>query len=217
MKYINREDAGKRLGKVLRNLKGKDVVVLALPRGGVIVAAEVAKELNAPLGLVLVRKIGHPGFPEYAIGAITEGQKPVYDESESAVLDKNWLVNAEKAARTVIEQRRQLYYGKDFIPPGINGKSVVLVDDGIATGLTMEAAVLAVRANKAKRITVAVPVAPQDSLDVLETMADEVIVLDDPKNFLWAVGNHYLEFEPVEDDEVRVLLREVNNGSQPNS
>jgi putative phosphoribosyl transferase len=210
MKYVNRQDAGKRLGKVLRHKRGSGVIVLALPRGGVIVAAEVAKEINAPLGLVLVRKIGHPNFPEYAIGAIAEGQKPVYDKSQSVVLDKKWLANAEKAARKVIDQRRQLYYGKDFIPPEISGKSVILVDDGIATGLTMDAAILAVRANKAKRITIAVPVAPQDSLDGLEAIADEVIVLDDPKNFLWAVGSHYLEFEPVEDDEVRALLREMN-------
>lgn len=215
MAYINRQDAGIQLAKALRTLKGKGAVVLALPRGGISVAAEVAKELGAPLGLVMVRKIGHPAFPEYAIGAVAEDQEPVYDERELAAIDGKWLKEAEDAARKLIEQRRQLYFGDNVTPPDVRGKTVVLVDDGIATGLTMEAAVRAMRAKKAKRIIVAVPVAPQDSINMLEAAADEVIVLDDPKDFLWAVGSHYIEFEPVEDEEVREILQEAHISARP--
>ena len=127
------------------------------------------------------------------------------------MVDKAWLKGAEKSARELIEHRRRLYYGEDFTPPEVRGKLVVLVDDGIATGFTMEAAVRAMRKKHAKRIVVAVPVAPRDSVDRLETVADEVVVLDNPENFLGAVGSHYLEFAQVDDEEVRALLREVRD------
>lgn len=214
MSYINRQDAGKRLAQVLRHFKGKDAVVLALPRGGIVLGAEVAKELQAPLGLVLVRKIGHPAYAEYAIGAVADGEKPVYNEAEVSAIDEEWLKQAEVNARELIEHRRDLYYGDDFTPPEAQDKTVILVDDGIATGLTMEAAVQAMRNKHAKRVIVAVPVAPRDSIDTLEAMADEVVVLDNPDSFLGAVGSHYMEFEQVDDEEVRVLLREVRDEIQ---
>jgi len=211
MSYINREDAGRRLAQVLRHFKGKDTVVLALPRGGIVLGAEVSKELKAPLGLVLVRKIGHPSYSEYAIGAVAEGEKPVYNENEVATIDEEWLKEAEASARKLIEHRHELYYGENLTPPEVEDKVVILVDDGIATGLTMESAVRAVRNKKAKRIIVAVPVASRESVDTLDSMADEVVVLDEPEDFLGAVGAHYQEFEQVDDEEVRTLLREVNN------
>lgn len=214
MSYINREDAGKRLAQVLRHFKGKDTVVLALPRGGIVLGAEVAKELKAPLGLVLVRKIGHPSYSEYAIGAVAEGEKPVYNENEVATIDEEWLKEAEASARELIEHRHELYYGEDLTPPETEGKVVLLVDDGIATGLTMEAAVRAMQNKHAKRVIVAVPVAPRDSIDTLEAIADEVVVLDNPDSFLGAVGSHYMEFEQVDDEEVRTLLREVRDEIQ---
>jgi predicted phosphoribosyltransferase len=179
-----------------------------------VLGAEVAKELKAPLGLVLVRKIGHPGYAEYAIGALAEGEKPVYNEDEVASIDDHWLKQAETTARELIEHRRDLYYGEDFEPPVVTDKTVILVDDGVATGLTMEAAVKAMRNKKAKRIIVAVPVAPRDSVDHLEAIADEAIVLDNPDSFLGAVGSHYMEFEQVDDEEVRALLREVRDEVQ---
>lgn len=211
MSYIDRQDAGKRLAQVLRHFKGDNVVVLALPRGGIVLGAEVAKELQAPLGLVLVRKIGHPSYSEYAIGAVAEGEKPVYNENEVAGIDKGWLKEAEASAKKLIEHRRGLYYGEDLVPPEVSGKTVILVDDGIATGLTMEAAVRAMQNKHPKRIVVAVPVAAQESVDTLENIADEVVVLDKPESFLGAVGSHYLEFDQVNDEEVLTFLREVND------
>lgn len=213
MSYVNRQDAGKRLAQALRHFKRKDTVVLALPRGGIVLGVEVAKELKAPLGLVLVRKIGHPSYSEYAIGALVEGEKPVYNEAEVLTIDEDWLKRVEAKARKLIEYRRNLYYGDDFEPPEVEGKVVILVDDGIATGLTMKAAVKAMLNKKAKRIVVAVPVASTDSVDNLETIADEVVVLDSPDSFLGAVGKHYMEFEQVDDEEVRALLREANKGA----
>lgn len=211
MRYVNRQDAGQRLGEALHRFKGDDTVVLALPRGGVVVGAEVARALLAPLGLVMVRKIGHQHNPEYAIGSIAEDEPPVYNESERLSADEHWLKQAEAEAKELINKRRSLYYGKDFKPPAIEGKTVIIVDDGIATGLTMQAAVKAVQARGPRKIVVAVPVAAPDSVYELVEDADEVVVLGKPESFEGAVGSHYEQFEQVNDEEVRELLREVQN------
>ena len=166
-RYANRREAGRLLGRALRRFKGQKAVVLALPRGGVVLGAEVAKELNAAFGLVLVRKIGHPAFPEYAIGAVAEKEKPLYNPSELALVDKQWLKKAEAEAYALIELRRRLYFGKGYSPTALKGKTVIVVDDGIATGLTMLAAIKAVRSHHPKRLVVAVPVASPKSVDEL--------------------------------------------------
>lgn len=211
MSYINREDAGRRLARALWRFRGADdTVVLALPRGGVVLGAEVARALGVPLGLVLVRKIGHPSYAEYAIGAIAEDYEPVYNEGEAKTIGKDWLREAESEARELIRQRRDLYYGNDFQPPVVKHKTVILVDDGIATGLTMKAAVQATRNKQARHIIVAVPIASKGSLETMETIADKVVVLDNPEDFVGTVGGHYQEFEQVDDEEVRALLREVH-------
>jgi putative phosphoribosyl transferase len=209
--YKDRTEAGLQLARKLECFKGEDAVVLALPRGGIVLGAEVAKALEAPLGLVLVRKIGHPAYSEYAIGAIAEDEKPIYNQKELLGLDGQWLEDTTDAARKINERRRELYYGNDFTPPEIEGKIAILVDDGIATGLTMEAATRAVQNKNTKKVIVAVPVAPADSVNMLKTVADEVIVLDNPENFLGSVGSRYKKFEQVNDEEVRTLLREVND------
>lgn len=206
--YRNRADAGIRLANVLRHYARKGAVVLGLPRGGVAVAAEIAKALKAPLGVVLVRKIPHPNTPEYAIGAVAANQDAFYNQSEIAFIDKSWLQRQETAERDLIKKRQALYYG-DRKPPDIRHKIVILADDGIATGFTMEAAVRAVRKQQPAKVVVAVPVAPQDSIDRLERLCDEVIVLDNPGDFMGAVGSHYLEFDQVDDEEVVTLLQEV--------
>lgn len=211
MNYISREDAGKQLAKVLGRFKGKNTVVLALPRGGIVLGAEVAKGLKAPLGLVLVCKIGHPSYSEYAVAAVAEDEKPVYNNNEILGLDHVWLKNEVASARQLIEYRRELYYGDDFIPPKVKDKIVILVDDGIATGLTMEAAIRAVQNKRAKRVIVAAPVASRDSMEILNAIADEVVVLDKPEDFLISVGGHYQDFEQVYDEDVQVLLREARD------
>lgn len=204
--FEDRVDAGQQLAKELMQFKGEDVVVLALPRGGVVLGAEVARTLEAPLGLVLVRKIGHPSYGEYAIGAVAEDGKAVYNQQELTSIDVAWLEKAEREARDLIERRRNLYYGRNFIPPSVDAKTVIVVDDGIATGLTMEAAVRTLQ-GKAKRVIVAVPIAPSDSVTTLESLADEVIVLRDPAGFQGAVGAHYRRFKQVNDEEVKALLQ----------
>ncbi len=211
MSYANRHDAGKQLAKALRRIKHEDPVILALPRGGVVLGAEVAKEFKSPLGLVLAKKISHPFYPEYAIGAIAEGEKAIYNETEVTSIDESWLAQAESSARELIKRRYDMYYDNGFTPPQVNGKTIIIVDDGIATGLTMEASVRAMRAQRAKRIIVAVPIAANDSASKLEELADEVIILENPKHFQGSVGSHYQEFEQVDDKEVISLLREANH------
>lgn len=209
--YANRKDAGRQLSRALRRFEGSDTVVLALPRGGIVLGAEVARELEAPLGLVLVRKLGHPDYPEYAIGAIVEGEAPIYNENEVAALDAVWLKHAEADARDLIERRKRLYYSKDLQPLNVSGKTVLVIDDGIATGLTMEAAVRSLLSKNVKSLVVATPTASRESVESLKALANEVVVLDNPDDFLGAIGAHYKEFNQVEDEEVAALLWEVND------
>ena len=203
--YEDRHDAGKKLAKVLQQYAGKDAVVLALPRGGVVLGAEVAKSLKAPLDVVLVRKIGYPFSSEYAIGAVVRGEKPIVNEDEAA--DEVWLKRAVEDEQVVNEKRYDFYYGGKYEPVQLKGKTVIIVDDGIATGLTMEAAVRTVRQKGPGQVVVAVPVAPPDSLVTLRGLVDEVVVLEDPDKFIGSVGAHYRKFAQVEDDEVKLLLR----------
>lgn len=211
MLYVNRQQAGQYLAEKLVQFKDDDTIVLALPRGGIVLGAEVARTLQAPLGVVLVRKIGHPLDPEYAIGAVAEDDAPLYNEPELQGIDKAWLKQAETAAYRLIEDRRKLYYGENIPPPSCENKTVILIDDGIATGLTMEAAIQAVRKQKPKQIVVAVPIAPRDTVQALQELADQVIVLEKPESFRGSVGTHYEQFEQVDDEEVIKLLREARN------
>lgn len=205
--YANRRDAGQRLGNKLRSSVSPNAVIMALPRGGVVLGAEVAKMLKVPLGVVLVRKIGHPLFPEFAIGAVAEGGEPIYSDYELSQVNKEWLEQAEANARRLIKKRRGLYFDKNYKPPQIRGNKVILVDDGIATGLTMRAAAESIIKRKPDKLIIAVPVASRESVNVLEHIANEVIVLDDPDNFLDAVGLHYQQFEQVDDEEVKAILK----------
>jgi predicted phosphoribosyltransferase len=206
MQFVDRTEAGGKLGARLAEYAGRSVVY-ALPRGGVVVGFEVAARLRAPLDLILVRKLGHPYQPEYAIGAIAEGGEPVLNQQEVAPLGHEWVGRIERDAVVENARRRREYFPGDYAPPVVENKVAVLVDDGIATGLTMRAAALAVRRRKPERIVVAVPVAPSSSLAYLDDVADELLVLDDPDDFMGAVGLHYRNFPQVEDDEVIQLLQ----------
>lgn len=210
MRYENRQEAGKSLAAALAKYRDDEPVILALPRGGVVLGLEVARALSAPLGVALVRKIGHPFDPEYAIGAIAENQKPIYNQAETSGLDEKWLEKSEREANELIAKRRALYF-EDLKPPKLKGKTVIIVDDGIATGLTMKAGLLATRAQHPKKIILAVPACPRDSLEELQHLADDVIVLQNPDEFSGSVGAYYENFPQVEDDEVKNLLEEANS------
>jgi predicted phosphoribosyltransferase/dienelactone hydrolase len=206
-RFRDRAEAGRFLGERLaRDLRGDDAVVLGLPRGGVPVARQVARALGAPLDVFLVRKLGFPGQPELAMGALASGGIRVLNESivrelrlDGALIDS---VTAREAAELA---RREEAYRGDRPPPDLGGRTVVLVDDGLATGATMRAAAEAVRSRVPRRIVLAVPVAPPQAVEGLRDVADDVVVLLAPEPFQ-AVGLWYGDFREVPDDEVRRLL-----------
>ncbi|MFO1058897.1 MAG: phosphoribosyltransferase family protein [Dongiaceae bacterium] len=207
--FADRSDAGRRLAARLGHLAGPDTVVLALPRGGVPVAAEVARALGAPLDLVLVRKIGMPFQPELALGAIAEGDPPqlFIDETlrRTFAVSESYLERAIARERAEIERRRRLY-GEGRRPAAIAGRTAIVVDDGIATGATTRVALEAVRGGRPARLVLAVPVAPRDSLEALAGAADEIVCLETPEPF-GAIGQFYEDFDQLADDAVVALLR----------
>lgn len=207
MTFRNRVDAGKRLATALQQYHdAKDAIVIALPRGGVVVGAEIAKALDLPLDIVVPRKIGAPGNPEYAIGAITESGEPAWDHQAIALTDaSDEYLRATVDGERAEAQRRLTTYRGDRPPRDVKGKTVLLVDDGIATGLTMSAAIQTIRAEGAARIVLAVPVAAADSIAKISRAVDDVVILYAPEWF-GAVGAFYDTFEQTTDDEVIELL-----------
>jgi predicted phosphoribosyltransferase len=182
--------------------------VFALPRGGVETAVEIANKLEVPLDLLISRKIGHPGNPEYAIGAVTATGPVYWNEAEIISLDDLWCKQAETKEREEAK-RRYIAYLADRVRYSAKNKTIIVVDDGIATGLTMQAAVNELLTQKPSRIIVAVPVAPLDAIDRLLEKVDDVVVLINPNKFLGAVGAHYTNFPQLTDEDVINLLEEV--------
>jgi erythromycin esterase-like protein/predicted phosphoribosyltransferase len=207
MRFINRADAGRQLADRLAHYgQRSDVVVLALPRGGIPVAFEVARRLAVPLDVFLVRKLGVPGHPEFAMGAIAEGGVEVLSERviEELAIPRALVQQVAMRERLELDRRDRLYRG-DRRPPAVRDRTVVLIDDGLATGATMEAAVMALRKQHPARIIVAAPVGARDTCDRLARIADEAICLATPEPFR-AVGQWYEEFGQTTDEEVRTLL-----------
>jgi putative phosphoribosyl transferase len=204
MPFANRIDAGRQLAQALARYKGEQVVVLALPRGGVPVAAEVAGALNAPLDLILVRKIGVPVQPELAMGAVVDGEKPLVVRNEEVIaltgVDEVEFKNVCDAELAEIERRRQLYLG-GRPPIDVTGRVAIVIDDGIATGATTRAALRATRARKPKKLILAVPVAPTESLAAMRKEADQVVCLEDYESF-GAIGYFYSDFRQIPDQQV---------------
>lgn len=204
MPFADRTEAGRKLAQALAAYKDQHVVVLALPRGGVPVAAQVAELLHAPLDLVLVRKIGVPMQPELAMGAVVDGATPLIVRNEEVIQ----LAGIEEAEfKTVcnrelaeIERRRKLYLGTRARIE-VAGRVAIVVDDGIATGATTRAALRATHARKPKKLVLAVPVAPTDSLAAMKAEADEVVCLEDYESF-GAIGYYYSDFRQTSDQEV---------------
>jgi putative phosphoribosyl transferase len=213
-RFRNRFEAGRRLAAALEGYAGgRNLLVLALPRGGVPVAFEVARALKAPLDVMLVRKLGVPGHEELAMGAIASGGIRILSEDVIAAFGITDRVIAAVAAQEQEElDRREKLYRDDRAPPLIRGRTVILVDDGLATGSTMRAAALAIRAQNPEHLTVAVPVAPAETCAALRREVDDVICAVSPEPF-FAVGNWYEDFSQTTDEEVHQLLERA--GSLP--
>jgi predicted phosphoribosyltransferase len=209
MHFRDRADGGRRLAGLLNAYTARgDVVVLALPRGGVPVGFEVARELQAPLDVFLVRKLGVPGHPELAMGAIASGGVRVLSEDLISELAIPRAVVEQVAAREQLElERRDRAYRCDRVMPPLHGRTVILVDDGLATGATMEAAVRAARMHAPARIVVAVPVGAEETCARLRMTADEVVCAATPEPFR-AVGMWYDRFDQTTDEEVVALLQD---------
>ena len=205
--FANRSEAGRLLAEKLEKYANRnDVIVFGLPRGGVPVAYEVAKRLHVPLDVFIVRKLGVPGFEELAAGAIASGSVRVLNEDVMrAIPYGDAAIEAVTAKETVELQRREQIYREGRPAPDLRGNVVMLVDDGLATGATMRAAVKALRQSGAAKIVVAVPVGPPDTCREIAQEADETICLSTPE-FFQAVGQYYQDFSQTSDDDVRKLL-----------
>jgi putative phosphoribosyl transferase len=213
--FEDRASAGRLLAERLAYLKDADPLVLALPRGGVPVAYEIAKSLDADLDLLMVRKLGAPGHEEFAIGAVVDGEEPQWVPNEDAMRifhpSREYVQRELGRQMAELQRRRRAYVGKKRKPP-LAGRTVVIVDDGIATGSTVIAALRGVRRKDPKSLIVATPVAPRDTIEKLRPLCDEIVVLASPVPFN-AVGQHYRDFNQVGDRQVIELLEDA--GSQP--
>jgi putative phosphoribosyl transferase len=214
MRFRDRADAGGRLARALEHYRDGDGIVYPLPRGGIVLGVEVAAHLRLPLDLVIPRKIGHPWNPEYALCAVTEHGEPVCNPDELARVDPVWFAAQVEEARREARRRRELYLG-DRKPLDAAGRIAILVDDGIATGLTMRAAIKDVRDRKPARIVVAIPVGPADTVEWLGHEVDEVVTLEAPEYFLGAVGAYYADFAQLTDEDVIRLMRAVSRAEPP--
>jgi putative phosphoribosyl transferase len=209
MPFKDRTDAGRKLAKALSAYKDQAAVILALPRGGVPVAAEVAAALHTPLDLILVRKIGVPIQPELAMGAVVDGGSPIIVRNDDVIalagIDEAEFKAVCDSELAEIERRRQRYLGSRE-RADVAGRTVIVIDDGVATGATTRAALRATRMRRPKKLVLAVPVAPTDNLAALRADADEVVCLEDHE-FFGAIGSYYTDFSQIADEEVIELLK----------
>lgn len=208
MGFRNRTEAGQRLAQALAGYKGQPVIVLALPRGGVMVAAEIAAALDAPLDIILVRKIGVPRQPELAMGAVVDGSDPLVVRNEDVIalagISESEFRAVCQSELAEIERRRRRYLG-ERPRAEVSDDIAIVVDDGIATGATTRAALRATRRRNPKKLVLAVPVAPTDTLEALRSEADEIVCLEDHEDF-GALGFYYGDFRQVSDQEVIDVL-----------
>lgn len=210
MQIKDRVEAGKKLAKLLTEYQGQDVIVYALPRGGVVVGAGIARSLDAPLDLVITRKIGHPAQPEYAIAAVAENGHMETNLQELSVVDKSWLKEAIERERQEAARRKSVYLsGQKSL--SASGKVAILVDDGVATGLTMKVAVKEIKHQHPAKTIIAVPVIPSKIAKELEPQIDELVALEITDQFMGAIGAYYQDFPEVSDEEVIQLLKKHHN------
>ncbi|MDZ7836025.1 MAG: phosphoribosyltransferase family protein [Alkalibacterium sp.] len=209
MKFHDRTDAGKQLAEALDLSVSEESVVLALPRGGIPLGIIIAEKYDLPFDTIQSKKIGHPHHSEYAIGAVSEEGDPLLDDFQSKRLDEKWLNSEIGRLRKKMADRRETY-AKVLKKQSLKDGKVIIVDDGVATGMTVKAAIKAVKAQGAREIIIAVPIVPQDTYRELMELADEVVAVDVPDFFLGAVGAYYSDFHQVEDDEVMDILKKYN-------
>lgn len=212
MLFHDRYDAGKRLGEKLEAYRGQNVEVFAMPRGGVPLGAEIAGSLKVPLNLIITKKIGHPHNPEYAVGAVSEMGSVVYNQDEISEISPLWLEQEIKNLREEINRRRSVYL-PGRCPTDLGGKTVVIVDDGIATGYTMAAAIEDLKKTKPTKIVVAIPVVPEEIALRIAGSVDELVSLRIEKFYLGAVGSYYENFSQLQDAEVIALLSSSKEGA----
>lgn len=217
MRFLNRSAAGRALAEKLKDYRTRNPVVLALPRGGVPVGYEIARALEAPLDIVLVRKIGMPFQPELALGAVVDGAQPetVFNQEirDAIGIPESFIAEATATQLKEIERRRRLYLG-GRAPLDIEGRTVILADDGIATGATMQAALQATRRRRPAAVVVAVPVGPPDTIARLKAEADAVICIHVPPA-MDGVGQFYEDFTQVDDAAVVGLLAKAEGRGGP--
>lgn len=210
--FADRTEAGRALADRVKEKGFESPVVLALPRGGVPVGFEIAHALGAPLDLILVRKIGVPFQPELALAAVVDGHDPeiIVNEDVAALTGASQeFIDAEAAAEIKEIERRRAFYLEGREPVNVEGRTAIIVDDGIATGASIRAALTGIRRRQPKKVVLAVPVAPASTVDSLGAEADEIICLETPEPFI-AIGIHYRDFHQLTDHEVKALLAEAD-------
>lgn len=216
MPFENRSEAGQKLARALSSYKDQHPVVLALPRGGVPVAAEVAAALEAPLDLILVRKIGVPSHSELAMGAVVDGDTPIIVRNEDVIqgegIDEAHFKAVCDGELTEIERRRKVYLGsRERV--NVTDRTTIVIDDGIATGATTRAALRATRMRNPNKLVLAVPVAPTECVAAMREEADEVVCLEDHE-FFGAISLYYQDFQQVSDEEVIAILTRFSPGPE---
>lgn len=216
-RFRDRDDAGRQLANRLAGMNLANPVVLALPRGGIPVARPVAVALHAPLDLLLVRKIGVPAQPELAAAAIVDGEHPeiVFNRPVMSMvgLTEDEIDDLAQPELWELERRRKVYM-KDKSPVSVEGRTAIVVDDGIATGTTVRAALSALRGRRPTRLVLAVPVAPADTIEALRPLVDDVVCLQAPQDF-YALSPFYREFHQLTDEEVTHMLEPSSEGLPP--
>ena len=203
MIFKDRAEAGRKLAEKLRSFEGGDIVIYALPRGGVVLGKEIAKALNKPLDLLVVRKVGHPLDEEYAVGAVAEDGHTIFSEEGKKIAKE--LEGIVQKERKEAERRRQVYTGGRST--SAKDKIAIIVDDGIATGLTMELAVNEIKHQNPKKVIVAVPVVPIETAKRFKKIADDLVAVDIADEYLGSVGAYYREFPQLTDEEVIKILK----------
>lgn len=208
MLFKDREQAGRQLAEKLQKYKGKDTLILAIPRGGLVIGFALAKALGAPLDIIVTKKIGYPGDPEYAIGAVGPNKAVIVNEDAAKDVPKDYIDEQVKEISAAINEKYRKYKGKVEIP-NLKDKIVILTDDGVATGSTIKVSIELIKQQQPKKIVVAIPVGPPETIHEIAQQVDEIICLEQPTTF-FAIGAFYDNFPQVEDEEAITYLKEAN-------